>query len=279
MRIDYLAAAATGFTAGVVIPRLLALVRPLLAPAASSLQVAPPHPDWKPGDKQTPPWGDDPDSHYALDPKQMTSAYPLMISSYAPRPIAFVSTLSASGEGNLAPFSYSGVFGHDPPVVGFSVCRNRNSPDGKKDTLANIEATGEFVVNIMSDWFVEAANHCCGTFPRGADEFDESGLTRTPSLRVRPPRVAESAVHFECKLVHTYEMLNGKGEVSATLVLGQVVMVHTAKFVTEFMGEDKGKPAVNFERLRPLCRLGGDTYGVVGSTFDLPRPDRFVSKT
>jgi len=113
-----------------------------------------------------------------------------MISAYAPRPIAFVSTLSASGEGNLAPFSYSGVFGHDPPVVGFSVCRNRSSPDGKKDTLANIEATGEFVVCVMSDWFVEAANHCCSSFPRGIDEFDESGLTRKPSLRVKPPRVA-----------------------------------------------------------------------------------------
>jgi flavin reductase (DIM6/NTAB) family NADH-FMN oxidoreductase RutF len=155
MRIDVLSAAAAGFTAGVVLPRLLALMRPLLGPAASSLQVAPPHPGWKPGDKQPPPWGDDPDAHHALDPKELTSAYPLMISAYAPRPIAFVSTLSAAGDGNLAPFSYSGVFNHDPCVIGFSVCRNRNSPDGKKDTLANIEETGEFVVNMMSDWFVE----------------------------------------------------------------------------------------------------------------------------
>ena len=278
MRPELLGAAA-GFTAAFALPRLIALLRPLLCSSRPSLQVAPPHPAWQPGEKQPPPWGEQPDAHYTLDPSQLTSAYPLMISAYAPRPIAFVSTMSPNGEGNLAPYSYSGCFGHDPPVIGFSVCRNRNSPDGKKDTLANIEDTGEFVVNIMSDWFVEAANHCCDTFPRGTDEFDESGLTRKPSLRVRPPRVAESAVHFECKLVHKYEMLNTRGEVSATLVLGEVVLVHTAKSVTTFFGEGRGKPAIDFEKFRPLCRLGGDTYGVVGSTFDLPRPDRSVTKT
>ena len=90
------------------------------------------------------------------------------------------------------------VISHDPPCVMFSVCRK---PTGdKKDTWANIEATGEFVVNIINDWFVNAANHTCGNFLADEDEFDLSGLTRVSSTKVKPPRVAESAFHMECKL-------------------------------------------------------------------------------
>jgi flavin reductase (DIM6/NTAB) family NADH-FMN oxidoreductase RutF len=219
------------------------------------------------------------DAHESFDPAALASCYPLMISAFVPRPIAFVSTLSDSFGGNLAPFSYAGLFNHDPPTIGFSVCANPAAADRKKDTLANIDESGEFVVHIMSEWYVEAANHCCGAFARDLDEFDLSGLTRLPSARVRPPRVKEAAVAFECKLAHRHEMRNAKGEVSATLVLGEVQMVHVARAACELEGAGPGKPTVNFARLAPLSRLGGNTYGRTSSTFDLPRPDRSVRST
>jgi flavin reductase (DIM6/NTAB) family NADH-FMN oxidoreductase RutF len=245
--------------------------------AARGLETAPPHPHWSPPDKMPMPFADD--AHESFDPAALASCYPLMISAFVPRPIAFVSTLSDSFGGNLAPFSYAGLFNHDPPTIGFSVCANPAAADRKKDTLANIDESGEFVVHIMSEWYVEAANHCCGAFARDLDEFDLSGLTRLPSARVRPPRVKEAAVAFECKLAHRHEMRNAKGEVSATLVLGEVQMVHVARAACELEGAGPGKPTVNFARLAPLSRLGGNTYGRTSSTFDLPRPDRSVRST
>lgn len=218
-----------------------------------------------------------PEKWVALDPAAQKSCYPLMISAYVPRPIAFVSTFSASGEGNLAPFSYSGIFSHDPPVIAVSIVSSSVNPDGKKDTLANIDATGEFVVNIMSTWFVEAANHTCANFPRGQDEFDEAGLTRVASHVVKPPRVAESAIHFECKLLHRQEIKNKAGKVTCTVVFGEAVLIHCAESIVE--GVDEGRPQVNFEKLKPLGRLGGNTYAVVTETFDLARPDRNANKT
>jgi len=238
---------------------------------APAVRTPPPHPDWKPGDKQPLPF---PSGFVALDPLELKSCYPLMISAYVPRPIAFISTVSEAGVGNLAPFSYSGCVGHDPPTIAVSICRNARAEDGKKDTLANIDATGEFVVCIMSEWFVESANHTCGNFPRGTDEFDESGLSRLPSSKVKPPRVGESAVHFECKLSHRHEIVNKAGVATATMVLGEVVMVHAAKDICDEAGAGEGKPTIDFARYAPLARLGGNTYGRVTSTFDLDRPDR-----
>jgi flavin reductase (DIM6/NTAB) family NADH-FMN oxidoreductase RutF len=202
-----------------------------------------------------------------------------MISAFVPRPIAFVSTLSGKYGGNLAPFSYAGLFNHDPPIVGFSVVANARAHDGKKDTLANIDESGDFVVHVMSEWYVEAANHCCGAFPRGEDEFDLSGLTRVKSDKVGPPRVGEAAVAFECKLHHRHEMRNAAGKVTATLVLGEVVMIHVASELCDIDGAGKGKPTVRFDGFRPMARLGGNTYGRTTSTFDLPRPDRSVRMT
>lgn len=241
------------------------------------VQSAPPHPDWAPPQLLPAPFEDG--ATVSLDPADLASCYPLMISAFVPRPIAFVSTLSDRFGGNLAPFSYSGLFNHDPPTVGFAIVANARAPDGKKDTLANIDETGEFVVHIMSEWFVEAANHTCGNFARGEDEFDLSGLTRVPSARVAPPRVKEAAVAFECKLAHRHEMRNAKGEVSATLVLGEVVLVHLAAAVCDLEGAGAGKPTVRFGALKALSRLGGNTYGRTTSTFDLPRPDRSVRAT
>ena len=111
--------------------------------------------DYHAGDPQCHPFGEA--RHRSIDPTALASSYLLGISGVVPRPIAFVSTQSASGIGNLAPFSYFNIVAHDPPTVVVGICRNR---DGSlKDTLRNIDETNEFVVNIISKWMVDAANH------------------------------------------------------------------------------------------------------------------------
>eukprot|EP00873_Tetraselmis_striata_P029338 jgi/Tetstr1/449602/TSEL_036689.t1 len=236
-------------------------------------ETAPPHPDWKVGDKQPHPFATD--KMLALDVAELggPKCYPLVISAIAPRPIAFVSTLSAAGVGNLAPYSYFGVVSHDPPHVCIGMVRSRDRPSGRKDTLANILATREFTLNMMSEWFVEAANHTCGNFEEAVDEMALVGLTPVASLRVKPPRVAESAVHMECVLVDTHEVRNeASGAVTATIVIGKVLMFHVHEAVAT--RTPSGAVAVDVEAMRPISRLGGNTYGRTAGTFDLPRPDR-----
>lgn len=265
-----LAAASVGYA--------LAVLRQSRRRRRRAVPRAPPHPAWRPdGRKQGMPFEDT--SFTSMDPKELKSCYPLIISSYVPRPIAFVSTWSTKYGGNLAPFSYSGAFNHDPPIIGFSVTATATRPDGRKDTLANLDENPEFVISLMSEWFAEAANHCCGSFERCVDEFDASHLTRIQSDEVAPPRVGESAVHYECRVVHRHEMKNDSGRVTATLVLGRVVRFHVARAVLDPTGAGEGKPTVLFDALRPLSRLGGNTYGTIDSTFDLPRPDRRVTAT
>ena len=115
---------------------------------------APPHPSWTPGEKQPQPFTDTSEkAMVSYSPSDLSSCYSLCISAVVPRPIAFVSTVSEGGVVNLAPYSYAGVVAHDPPTVIFSACRK---PKGvKKDTLANVEKSGEFVLSFMSEWFVE----------------------------------------------------------------------------------------------------------------------------
>ena len=134
-------------------------------------------------------------SYQSFDPSEIRSSYSLCISGVVPRPIALTSTLSVDGTRNIAPFSYFNIVSHDPPHVALGICKN---PDGsKKDTLRNIEDTKEFVINIMSDWYVESANHCCGNFAPEEDELQRSGLMNPiPSQVVKPCRLAESAFHM-----------------------------------------------------------------------------------
>eukprot|EP00752_Nemacystus_decipiens_P012163 g10782.t1 len=160
--------------------------------------------------------------------------------------------------------------GHDPPTLAISICRNGNG--SKKDSLVNIEANGEFVVAIMSDWFVEAANHSCGSFPPEVDEMATAGLTPVRSVRVAPPRVEESAISMECKVKHTHDIVNKNGNITTTVVLGEVVMFHVFPHLLNEDGAGEGKPTVSIKGLFPLSRLGGNTFARLGSMFDLPRP-------
>ena len=170
--------------------------------------------------------------------------YPLLNSVVVPRPIAWVSTRSAAGVDNLAPHSFFTIAGVNPGVVQFTSV-------GAKDSLRNVLATKEFVVAICTEELMEKVNLTGTNYPPDVSEFDAVGLTREPSLRVAPYRVAESPVAIECRFAGTHEF----GE--CTVVFGEVV--HIA--VDEAVLRD-GRPAIDL--LRPVARLGADEWSTIG---------------
>jgi flavin reductase (DIM6/NTAB) family NADH-FMN oxidoreductase RutF len=139
-----------------------------------------------------------------------------------PRPIGWISSVSQAGTPNLAPYSFFNAFNYVPPIVGFASI-------GAKDTLRNVQETGEFVWNLATKPLAEAMNSTCAAVPPEVDEFALAGLTAAPSRLVGPPRVAESPVSFECKVTQVIQLQGADGDaVSTWLVLGEVVGVHIA---------------------------------------------------
>lgn len=156
--------------------------------------------NWVPGVNQPLPFASK--EWTKFDPKDLKKSggmYGLMISSITPRPIALVTSVGQNGVINCAPFSYFNMVCHDPPLLVIG-CNLNTRTASKKDTLINAEFSGEFVVNIMSNWFVESANHTSGNFPPETSEVEASGLTTVKSELVQPPRIAESAVQYECEV-------------------------------------------------------------------------------
>jgi flavin reductase (DIM6/NTAB) family NADH-FMN oxidoreductase RutF len=190
------------------------------------------------------------------------NTYKLMVGVIVPRPIAFVSTVSADGVLNLAPFSFFTAVSANPPVVAFSPMI-RGSDSHRKDTLHNIEATGEFVVNIVSEDFAEQMNLCSAEFPPEINEFAVSGLTPAASDLVRPPRVAESRVHMECRLVQVVHV--SPKALGGSIVLGEVLRFHVAD---EIFSDYRIDPEI----LRPVGRMGGPTYTRTTDRFNMERP-------
>ena len=199
-----------------------------------------------------------------LDPATLPwdLAYKYLNGAILPRPIAFVSTMDAEGVLNLAPFSFFTAVSANPMTICFSVMR-RGTDGQKKDTLRNIEATGEFVVNVVSESFAEKMNVTAAEFPPEVSEFEASGLTPTASVVVRVPRVQESLVNFECKLTQIVEIGDGKG--AGSLVIGQVVQVHVDDSI-HFDGK------IDTQGLNPVGRLAASDYVRVTDTFQLIRP-------
>jgi flavin reductase (DIM6/NTAB) family NADH-FMN oxidoreductase RutF len=185
--------------------------------------------------------------------------YRILVGAVVPRPIAFVSTVSQDGINNLAPFSFFNVVCGDPPIVCFSPIW-RNPP---KDTIVNIRATGEFVVNIVSEEFAEKMNVCAGEYPSAVDEFQLSGLTPVPSHAIRPPRVQESHVNMECKLIQIIDV--SARPMGGSLVLGEVVRFHVDDAV---MSEYK----IDADKLRAVGRMSGYDYTTTRDRFSLVRP-------
>lgn len=232
-----------------------------------------PHPDWQPGDKQPNPWGST--NFETLDPAELgAAAYPLVISAITPRPIAFISSQDKDGVVNVSPYSYFNVMSHDPIHITIGHAHSKAQRDnGHKDSLQNILDTGEFVTHIISEWFLEAANHTCGPYDPDVDEMKLANLTPMPSKVVKPPRIAEAAVQMECKLRSTYDVVNKDGEQTGTIVIAEVVMVHLLHEVTD-KSPHTGKTIVDVNKLRPMSRFGGNIYGAIGYTFEIPRPPK-----
>ena len=190
------------------------------------------------------------------------SVYKLMVGVIVPRPIAFVSTISAGGVRNLAPFSFFTAISANPPVICFAPMV-RGAGGARKDTLQNIQDTGEFVVNIVSEDFAEQMNACSGDYPPEVDEFSVSGLTPVPSDLVKPARVAESRVNMECRLMEVVEV--STKPLGGSLVLGEVLRFHVAD---ELFDDFKIDP----DLLRAIGRMGGPTYTRTTDRFNMERP-------
>ncbi len=192
--------------------------------------------------------------------------YKLLVGSVVPRPIAFVSSMDKDGVRNLAPFSFFTVASANPPIVCFCPMvrgGSKNDLQPTKDTLRNIIATREFVLNIVSEEFAQQMNACSAELPPEVDEFEFSGLTALASELVKPPRVAESHVQMECRLeqiVHvSTEPLGG------SLVLGEVLRFHVRESMLDNFKIDPAK-------LQAIGRMAGSTYARTTDRFEMVRP-------
>jgi flavin reductase (DIM6/NTAB) family NADH-FMN oxidoreductase RutF len=191
------------------------------------------------------------------------SIYKILTGAVLPRPIGWISSIDMGGRPNLAPFSFFNAVCSNPPTVLF--CPLIRSSDGKtKDTLNNVRATNEFVVNIVTEELLQAMNASSIEAPSDFNEFDFAGLTLAPSVMVKPPRVAKSPIHFECRAREIIEIGNEPG--GGSIVIGTVVHIHADDGV--MLGEDK----INLRALKPIGRLMGSGYCRVTDLIEMERP-------
>lgn len=183
----------------------------------------------------------------------------------APRPIAWVSTLDAHGGVNLAPFSYFNAVADAPPIVMFAPHGPKVGRDEGKDTLANVLATGEFVVNLVNWDLRDPMNVTSGPYAADVDEFEKAGLEKAPSRVVAPPRVAAAPAALECRFLTRTALPSDDPGYDNGAIFGQVVGVHLRD---DLIVEGR----VDMTSYRPLARLGYADYSVVRDTFSLTRP-------
>ncbi|HKI16325.1 MAG TPA: flavin reductase family protein [Isosphaeraceae bacterium] len=193
---------------------------------------------------------------------EVVKVYHTLVDVVTPRPIAWVTTIDGHGRVNLAPFSFFNAFGANPPIVVFSPTLRRNRT--KKDTLRNLEVVDEFVLNAATEDLARQVNQTSKELPYGQSEAEYSGLTLQPSIKVRPPRVAESPVHLECRVRQFVSI--GDGPIAANLVIGEVLLIHVDESVLDPAGR------VDPRKLRTVARLGGDFYCRSTDLFEMERP-------
>jgi flavin reductase (DIM6/NTAB) family NADH-FMN oxidoreductase RutF len=192
-----------------------------------------------------------------LDPRD---AYRLLISVVVPRPIGWISSISAAGEANLAPFSFFNAVAGPPPTVMVSVSQRGGTV--AKDTVRNAEETREFVAHIVERRLAEQMNTTSGEWPHGVDEFERAGLARVASTDVRPYRLADAAVALECRLTQVVPVEGTR----YTMLLGQVARFHLREGLLRANG------LADPRQLDPIARLGGDEYTSLGDVFEMIRP-------
>lgn len=201
-----------------------------------------------------------------IDPTQLSTQqmYKVMTGTIVPRPIGWISTVDTEGAPNLAPFSYFNAICAKPPHLLFCPgVRARDDRPPQKDTLNNIRATGQFVVNIVTESLAAAMNATATQLPPGTSEFAHADLEMMPSQVVRPPRVAASPAHFECEVVHVYEVGDTPG--AGSVVIGHVLHAHVRDDLLD------GDYHIDVEKLQPIGRLAGSRYSRVNDLFELER--------
>lgn len=187
--------------------------------------------------------------------------YNILISLITPRPIAFISTLSDKGIPNAAPFSFFNLMGNDPPIVAIGIGKDETRKNNLKDSGYNIQQTKEFVINIVNERILEQMNLAAFDFPPEVDESEIAGLTKLPSIKVKPPRIAESPANLECRLASTVEIGNTR------IVLGEIIYLHIKK---EFL--DQENQTVHTDLISPVGRMHKNSvYTRTTDLFNLPR--------
>lgn len=204
-----------------------------------------------------------------IDPKDLETGafHGLLLSAVAPRPIAFASTIDADGKPNLAPFSFFNVFSSNPPIAIFSPAR-RVRGNTTKHTLDNVEVVKEVVINVVNYDLVQQMNLASTEYPEGVNEFVKAGLTPIASEVVRPFRVKESPVQFECKVREVIKLGNEGG--AGNLIVAEILRMHISEDV---MTKEGG---IDTQRLDLVARMGGDWYcrASGNALFEISKPTR-----
>lgn len=206
---------------------------------------------------------------FAPEAMPQPELYKILTGSILPRPIAWVTTLGPQGP-NLAPFSFYMGVASAPPTVAFSIAWKLDRKTNQvvpKDTLKNLQTCPEFVIHLCTEDHIDAMNQSSAEYPWGVDEIKQTGLTTLPSSLVRPPRIEESPIQFECKVSQALEV--GPREIGgATLILGQIVQFHFRRDVWEAMKD----PMQVLSLISPISRLGGSLYAPIGTPIPKARP-------
>ena len=185
-------------------------------------------------------------------------------SCIVPRPIAWVSTIHPNGAINLAPFSFFNALASDPPIVMIAFT-GYHQHGGEKDTLHNIKASGEFVINIVPHALMDAMNLTTASLEHGVSELDLAGLTAEPSALVKPPRVAQAPIHLECEFFQEIELPCTLEDSINRTILGKVLGIHIKdEVLTDGL--------VDLNKIKPLARLGYQEYTAVDNIFKMTRP-------
>lgn len=207
------------------------------------------------------------DSITSIDPNSIstTEMHKILLSAVAPRPIAFASTIDSEGNVNLSPFSFFNVFSANPPILIFSPAR-RTRDNTTKHTLENIREIKEVVINTVNFPMVEQMSLSSTEYDKGVNEFKKSGLLSIPSIKIKPPRVSESPVSFECIVDNIIELGDQGG--AGNLIISRVVYIHINN---KYLGDNRD---IDTQKLDLVARMGGNWYTRVtkDSLFEIPKP-------
>lgn len=192
---------------------------------------------------------------------ESSALYKLLTGTVIPRPIAWVATIDENGIDNLAPFSFFNVVSEDPPHIMFSTVRTGNK---NKDTLNNILANQEFVVNLVTEDIVKQMNTTSQSVAPNVNEFELTNITPINSIYIKPKRVKESLVQFECEMVHHYFIENHQNG-GACIIIGKIITMH----IDDTILTENHK--INLEKYKPVARLAGSNYSKLGEIFSIKR--------